>query len=417
MTRIFFLRKSVSLIRLFLVSLIFVTPLVSITPVASANGTTSTILSGLSAPAETATSSQGVVFFTQLVTSGQVDIFSLAPGSRSVVDLFQLVGNQPYINDIHIDALGDLLFITSVSTNADGSARRWDLTRLDPTTGVATVLVTTYGAPSALVPPYFCVGSGCGLISGTEIDLTGVDSAGTIYFSEHTIDPVSGNQTADLLAIQPGSSNPIVVAHFAGASGSDEIIFLNVGRKGGVSFEENDSLYFYSTSGLRLLLSSSTGSLGATGVDAAGNLYVLQVSYVGETSFGCATSSTDSILKFSAQSLLSANPVAEVVSQATYPGFVTTWAGSSSFLRVNNEGNAFWVQTPLLCSSSGFSFSSNEVVGFTRSEGQSILYQENVPASSSDYGPDSQGPIGIATFGAFVYVATIESGNLFRFFR
>jgi hypothetical protein len=414
MTRICFQRKPANWVRLILVSLLLVMPLVVLAPRASAKGVSTILLSGLSVPAETATSSQGDVFFTQLVSSGQVDIFRLAQGSRSPVDLFQLVGFQPYINDIHIDSSGNVIFISSVATTFDGSVRRWDLTRLDPSTGVASVLVSTYASPSDLVPPFHCIGSGCGLIFGTEIDLAGVDSAGTIYFSEHTIDPVSGNQTANLLELQPGDSSPIVVAHFAGVSGSDGIGNLNVARSGGVSFQENESLYEYSKSGLRVLI-PATGPWGATGVDAAENLYVLEVSRVGATGFGCAVSSTESILEFTARSLLSANPVAKVVSQATYSGFVATWVGSSSFFRVSNQGNAFWSQTSITCSSSGFRFSSNEVVAFTHSEGQSILYQENVSTPSSDFSPAAQGPIGIATFGAFVYVATIESGNLIRF--
>ena len=404
MTRLLFPLKSVNFVRLFLVSSIFIAPLVTIAPRASANGADTTVLSGLLAPAETVTSSQGDVFFTQLVSSAQVDIFSLAPGSHSPVDVFRLIGLQPYINDIHVDSSGNLLFITSVATASDGSARHWDLTRLDSTSGVATVLVTTSGAPSALVPPNYFIGVGGGLTSGTEIDLAGVDSAGTIYFSEHSI--VNGNQVAYLLALQPGSSTPTVVATFD-LSGYDSIEFVNVASRGDVFFIENGSLHQYSTSGLRVLIPKADGP-GPAGVDAAGNLYVLETSRVDSTGFGCATSTTESVVRFSAQSLWSTTPVPEVVSQATYDGFVAHWFGSSSFFRASNQGNVYWVQTSISCLTKNFT--PNKVMGSTRGGGQAVLYQENGNVSS----PDTQGPIGIATFGAFVYIASVASGSLLR---
>jgi hypothetical protein len=394
------------------VLVVLLAALAALAPGASAFSAPETVLSGLAQPAETATTKTGDLYFTQLVAPDTVTLSLLAPGSSTPVEVYRLVGSRPYLNDIHFDPAGDPIFITSVAT--DPSSRRWALTRLDPSTGIATELVVTTGSPSPTVPPFFCVGSGCGLLAGTEIDLAGVDGDGTIFFAEHSTDPLTGNQVADLLALDPGSSTPREVAHFAGPSGFDLINALTAAKTGEAYFSENASLYQVSAAGLRVLVAGAPQTLIAlhSGLDAAGDLYVLEYGRNGFVRFGCATSTTMRVVRFSARDLGGSSPTPVTLSETTYDGFIATWAGSSSFFRVSQGGDVYWAQSPIDCASSAAT--ANDVIGVTRAAtGQALLYDESAPPPpASDSGAAAQGPLGIATRGGAVDIASIKTGEL-----
>jgi hypothetical protein len=318
---------------------------------ASASPAPKVVLSGLAQPAETATTNNGDLYFTQFVAADTVTISRLPHGNnKAPVEVYRLVGSQSYINDIHFDKAGDLIFITSVAT--DPSNRRWALTRLDPSTGVSSELAVTTGVPD---PSSGYIGPGMTLLSGTVIDLDGVDGAGTIYFAENSPDPVTGAQVADLLALDPGTTVPREVAHFAGPSGSDNIYWLTVAKTGDVYLIEGSllagsqpNLYQVSPIGQRILVAGTAGAVidaaWNAGLDAAGNLYILQRSKPPGCSSG--TSTTMRVSRISARDLSdwTSAPTLEPLSESTYSACISPWVGSSSFFRVNQAGDVYWVQ-------------------------------------------------------------------------
>ena len=393
---------------------------------AAASSTPKTVLNGLALPAETAITQSGDLYFTQQVSADTVTLSRLARGSSKPIEIYRLVGLRPYLWDIHFDPIGDLIFITSVAT--DPSSRRWALTQLDPRIGIASELAVTTGVENPTTGSY---GSLEPLLSGTEIDSDGVDRAGTIYFSEHSIDPGTGAQVADLLALdrgrrwgarRPPQHAPASreVAHFAGSSGSDQIEYLAVAQTGDVYLiEDGDpwNLYQVSPAGrLRALVTGTANGAGfsrfnGTGLDAAGNLYFVAKSFNGWT--GCNTSSTTELVsRIDARDLSdwTSAPTVEPVAQRTYNGDMVGWSGSSSFFRVDEAGDVYWVQSPWDCSS--WTATANEVLGVARGQGQqAVLYEEPEPASfnSSAF---IWGSLALATDDGAVYIASLSAGDL-----
>lgn len=376
---------------------------------AMAFSTPTTVLTGLQQPAETAISRTGDIYFTQLVSPNTVTLSQLAPGSSTPVEVYRLSGFEPYLNDIHFDPAGNLIFITSVAT---GSSRQWALTRLNLSTGIASELVVTSGVVDPSAGGAY---SGVPLLSGTEIDLCGVDRAGTIYFAEHSFD--SGNQVSDLLALTAGTSMPLPIGHFANL-----IVALTVAKTGDVYFNENGDLYQYQlaagTSRVLIASSSANGHPLHSGLDAAGNLYVIQRTFVGPPGFGQASSTIVRIVRISARDLASSNPTPVVISDTTYTGFIALWAGSSSFFRVSTAGDVYWVQSLVDPSTA---IPNNQVIGITRGQAtQSMLYEEfasQQPSSTWNVFTAAQGPIGLATGGGGVFASSTNTGELLQIRR
>jgi hypothetical protein len=150
-------------------------------------------------------------------------------------------------------------------------------------------------------------------------------------------------------------------------------------------------------------------------LDAAGNLYVLERTKSGLVRFGCASSTTVRVMRFSARDLAGASPTPVTVSEATYDGFIALWAGSSSFFRISEAGDVYWVQSPIDCASGAPT--ANDVIGAARGQAQqALLYRESAPPPpSSDAGTGAaQGPLGLATGGGAVYIASVNTGDLLR---
>lgn len=373
------------------------------------------VLSGLAQPAEPATSAGGAVYFTQRPASGVATISRLENGGHNPVEVYRLDGSQPYVNDLHADSQGDLVFIASVATGA--SSRRWALTRLDAESGAASELVVTTGFPAPTLPPFLCIGSGCGLLGGTEIDLAGVDGGGTIYFAEHSTDPGSGRQTAGLFALRPGTTAPREVAHFESPGGYDLVAGLTVARTGEVYFTvlgpPRQDLYQLSNGSLRVLIAGQSGGPGPrllhAGLDAAGDLYVIRRTFGGLVRYGCADSTTVRIVRFGSRDLAGGSPEPTTVSEATYDGFVANWGGSSSFFAVSGAGEVAWVQSQIDCAS-GASV-RDEVVGTEAGGRQVLVYR--APTATSDVA--AQGPLGIAAArGGDLTIASTAAGELLR---
>jgi hypothetical protein len=425
--------------RFLVVLAVMATSLTTLTQGAVASSSPATVLSGLSGPSETATTTNGDLYFIEFTSNNLVTLSRLRHGQSTSSVVYKLNAPLPYINDIHFDPEGNLIFIASRATNTDGTARRWDLTRVEPRSGASTTLATTTGVvPSPSDPTFNCVGADCGLHSGTEIDLAGVSGDGIIYFSEHTNDPVTGSQTADLMALDPGSLTPRHVEHFANP-GDSLIATLTVAKGGEVYFNTESSVYQWTPANtgdrsngddanggaknqavigtksgtLRVLMPAPTSAVNS-GLDAEGNLYLIERHLNGRIRFGCAKSTIITIARFSAETLASANPTPVTVSEATYDGFWAGWVGSSSFFRVSRSADVYWNVTRFDCSDTA---KVNYVLGTAHGQlQQTLLYQEDFPP-----GPDlglnpsaGQGPIGLATFGDGVYIASMTTGKIFQ---
>ena len=384
-----------------------------VTLVTSASGavafsTPATVLTGLVQPTEPAVTINGDLYFAQLVSADTVTLSKLASGSKTPVEVYRLVGSGPYLNDIHFDKAGNLIFITSIAS-ADSSSRRWALVRLIPSTGIATELVVTTGVVD---PSAGWVGAGVALLSGTEINFVGVDGLGTIDFTENFVD--GGNQVSDLLALKVGTSTQHRIGHFA-----NPIVALNVVKTGDayISEDNNGGIYQYQAAKgtMRVLIPLSGNKYLHTGLDAAGNLYVLERTLVGPSGFGQATSTIVRIDRFSAAQLKRSNPTPVVISNASYDGFIALWAGSSSFFRVSSAGDVYWVQSLIDPSKA---ISTNQIIGVAKGKPiQSSLYEEfagQYPTSSWDSDPASQGPIGLAINGGGVFASSTNTGDLLQ---
>lgn len=334
----------------------------------------------------------------------------LASGSKTPIEVYRLVGSGPYLNDIHFDKAGNLILITSIAS-ADLSSRRWALVRLNPSTRIATELVVTTGVVD---PSAGWVGSGVPLLSGTEINFTGVDDLGTIDFAENSVD--AGNQVSDVLALKAGTSTQLRIGHFA-----NPIVALNVVKTGDAYIsEDNGSIYQYQAAkgAIRVLIPLSGNKYLHTGLDAAGNLYVLERTLVGPSGFGQASSTIVRIDRISATQLKRANPTPVVISRATYVGFIALWAGSSSFFRVSSAGDVYWVQSLIDPSKA---ITTNQIIGVAKGQPtQSSVYEEfagHSPSSSWDADPASQGPIGLAISGMGVFASSTNTGDLLQILR
>ena len=190
-----------------------------------------------------------------------------------------------------------------------------------------------------------------------------MDGSETIYFTRVSIDPQTKAQAADLMAIDPGSSTPRQVTHFAGA-GADEITFLTVTNRGDVYFVESPSpnagatLYQVTQNGRRTLVRGAAPGAGfgvvAAAFDAGRNLDVLRQSFTGFVRFGCASSTTMRVSRITATGLsVGGTPTLQTVGEGTYDGYVGLWVGpyaywpSSATFRVSDGGDVYWLQSPV----------------------------------------------------------------------
>jgi hypothetical protein len=374
--------------------------------------TPTVVLRGLASPRETAVAPNGDLYFTQFPSGQLSDVITLSRlpgGSTKPVLVYRVTGIGASLTDIHFDSAGNLLFVTRSGPSST-------VTRLDATTGKAVVLAKASGV------------RGPGANTGMAITLDDVDEAGTVYFTRVSTDPQTKAQTADLFALDPGSSTPRQVAHFAGAAGADDITFLTVRTRGDVFFVESPSpnagstLYQLTPTGRRVLVRGAAPGAGftvaAAAFDGGGNLNVLTQSFTGFVRFGCATSTTLRVSKITATDLaVGGTPALQTVGEGTYEGYVGLWAGpyaywpSSAVFRVSDGGDVYWLQSPMQsrCSSDLYGRLSDQFAGLAATDKTpTILFTESGQKPIANFPGCCPAPMGIATGAASVYLGVFD---------
>jgi hypothetical protein len=149
------------------------------------------------------------------------------------------------------------------------------------------------------------------------------------------------------------------------------------------------------------------------GLDSAGNLYVARRTFNGWQHFGCAQSTTFSVLEYTPASLASANPAGTDLSDLTLNGFWAWWAGSTAFVRGSADGAAAEVvsQITLNCPVGPFTDNSDQVLQMPAGGALTPVYQEDSPGPFE--APPDEGPLALAFDGQdHLFVASARQGTI-----
>jgi hypothetical protein len=309
-----------------------------------------TILSGLSQPAEVAADGKGNLWFTQgaAPASTTVTLYVLATGSSNPVAVHSAAGGDgsitPFITDLAFDAADNPHF---VQWTGSGASHDSSLIRLDAATGTTTALASESGTHDA----------NGGLTSGSAIAQTEIGADGTVYWMTLTIGG-SGNSEVRIDALAPGASTPSLVTEFATAGVNHASTGFDVASDGTVYLQElatvpgspgasSIGVYRIAPGGtpepIRVFPDQANGPRPFyVGLDGKDNLIIGERIINGFVRPGCAESTTFQLIRYDAASLAGPAPVGTVYSSAWYPGFQFVFVGSSTYFRVSADGDVLF---------------------------------------------------------------------------
>lgn len=386
-----------------------------------------TVVSGLANPAETATDSAGNLYYTAGAGGGTITLYELAAGSSARVAVTTLSGVLPRIFDITSSRLG----LTYIEAAGDYS------------TGRHYALVARFGQSSVTLAESDAVltSDETSVTSGFAIEVVATDGSGPIYYGGRRYNAVSGADDFELYAIDghtarlhalraPGQSSklpsPQLLATFPGGGVFDPLV---PSPNGGVYLGiRTRGVVFVGLDGSETTVAapqSSSGNLVVLrplGMDAVGDLYITRRTFQNLAHFGCADSTTFDVIRFTAADLTTPGSPGAQIATYTEPGFVAWWTGSSAFTRVSANGAAAFTASPVTAncptgSHSPFTTISDQVLAMPAGGGSLVVvYEERGPWIGGPPAPaPDEGPLALAfDLGDSLYVASVLHGTVSR---
>jgi hypothetical protein len=332
-----------------------------------------TILSGLTQPADVAADGNGNLWFTQgaAPASTTVTLYVLPKGSSTPVPVHSASGGDgsitPFITDLDFDAADNPHFVqaTGAGTSIDTS-----LVRLDAGSGSTTVLAAETGTHDV---------NGA-LASGSGVLQTEIGADGTVYWTTETVTG-PGDHELGLRALAPGSSTPALVAEFAASGVNHTSLGFDVASDGTIYLQEVASVpgnpglssigvYRIAPGGSPepIRVFPGQGPTGPrpfyVGLDGKDNLIVGE-RIVNGFFAGCAESTTLRLVRYSAAELAAPAPAGTIYSSGTYPEFNFVFVGSSSYFRVSGDGDVLlgFYASSSRCTTGGITFTHLRMIG------------------------------------------------------
>lgn len=285
------------------------------------------VLGDLVQPGHPGVAPDGTVYFAQH-TQGAAGLWKLAPGDTAPSQVYSTTGHAPLIHSVGFDRHGNVYFVA------------WSNEAPSATITASVVRLTERGDAAVLYEANATLNEDGRVSAGATIETLEVTPSGAAFAATAVVE--AGTLTARVLSLRGRAparelaavamrpaSNPGLAVNESG------VAFLSVMSPDGVR-----ELYEVRPSGARLL-HSGPGSQQFLAIGPGGDLYALLRTHAGNPQFGCAESTTYTLLRFAADGT-SVGGAPTIASQGTFPGFRATWVPGNSRFRVGPSGEVYF---------------------------------------------------------------------------